>query len=169
MEAKRLVGSFASAFRQMVSNSGARSGRNFDGGRGGSGDDLGHQVANRTQEGESASQQLVEDYPQAVDVGGRSHGMNCPVDLFRRHVGRGSHHHAAARQPDVGGFGAAASQPKVRDNGLAAQIDHHVGGLEVAVNDASAVGFLHRQGHLRNEPDEFARRGQAALPDHFCK
>ncbi len=53
-----------------------------------------------------------------------------PDELFGRHVGR---------CPRANRFAGGARQPEVGDADLARRVEHHVGGLEVAMDDAAFV------------------------------
>ena len=99
--------------------------------------------------------QLVQHHPQAEEVGA---GVDLlPQRLLRAHVGNGPHHH-----PDLGlGLGAELGvegrrvvhrlprQPEVQDLDLPLRRDHRVGGLDVPVHDARAVGLLQGRRHLQ--------------------
>ena len=87
-------------------------------------------------EGQAARQHLEEDDAQRVDVRARV-GL-LALDLLGRHVLGRPDHHAGARDP----LGLdRAGDPEIHDPGVAVAVDHDVLGLEVAVDDAQAVGF----------------------------
>lgn len=74
-------------------------------------------------------------------------------DLFRRHVGGSSHDHACLRQARgsergvAGEFGADVfGETEIEDLDAAVGFHHHVGGFQIAVNDASLVGCGQRAG-----------------------
>ena len=80
-----------------------------------------------------AGEQLVEHQAERVDVAPDRDLL--ARQLLRRHVGR----RAGADLGAVDRLGEAG-QPEVGDLGLAAAVDHHVGRLEIAVQDALRVG-----------------------------
>ena len=86
-----------------------------------------------------AGQQLVEQHPGGIDIGGRAQGM--PLDLFGRKVGDGA--------DDLPGGGGArrltrtrrdrADEPEVRELDLVIGADQHVIRLDVTVDHARGV------------------------------
>ncbi len=77
------------------------------------------------------------------------------VDLLGRHVFRRSQHQAGSGQAVA--FGEPG-QPEIHDLGLALPVDHHVLGLEVAMDDAEAMGFGQAFGDLPADVDGLGSR-----------
>jgi hypothetical protein len=112
-------------------------------------DDLQERVERRLGlERRPAGEQLVEDGPQAVDVGGRGQPFFA-AGLLRRHVARRAQDGPAARPPGIAG--RALGQAEVGDVRLAARVEQDVGRFEVAVEDAALVRVMHRPRHRRNK------------------
>ena len=92
-----------------------------------------------------AGQQLVEQRPQAVDVAGRPQLLGLAGGLLGRHV--------AGRAEDGPGARlgrnrrSVLGQAEVGDVRLVVRLEQDVGGLEVAVQDAVAVGVVDAPGH----------------------
>src|SRR6202007_1065984 len=75
---------------------------------------------------------LVEDKPEGVDV---ALGRDFPASkLLRRHVGGRSRAGTFAFEA-----GGKARQAEIRDADFSCTVEHHIGGLQVAVNDAALV------------------------------
>ena len=74
--------------------------------------------------------------------------------LLGRHVGRRAEHLAVHRHRDFADF--AAGQAEVHEVWLAVAVDHDVGRLEVAVDDALFVGMVQRVGDFGAELGRFA-------------
>ena len=85
-------------------------------------------------EGDAAGQRLVEDHPDRVEVG--DGGDVEALRLLGREVVRGAHHRAGLGDLRDAGAGDA----EVGDDRLALAVDDHVLRLQVAVDDAVAVG-----------------------------
>ena len=113
-----------------------------------------------------AREQVIEDGADGVDVGALVDGL--ALGLLGRHVRRRAEDGAdfggvvvVRRHHRVGGDLAAAreilGQPPVDEHGLAEAADEHVGGLEVAVDDALAV----RVGHRLGDGDDVGQERQA--------
>src|SRR5437762_2482257 len=67
------------------------------------------------------------------------------LDLFRRHVGRGSDHGAGARRLALLALRLGdAGDAEIGQFGVAAGIDQDIGRLDVAVDDARLVGEVER-------------------------
>ena len=127
--------------------------------------------------GRLAGQQLVEQGAERVDVGA---GVDVLAPrLLRRHV-RGRAHDVSDRGrgragPGVGlldlvvadlalaAAGQVLGQAPVDDHGLAEVADHHVGRLDVAVDDALAVRVGDRLGHREHVRQEGHALVEAAL------
>ncbi len=76
-----------------------------------------------------AGEDLVEDQTQRIDVALESDFL--AGQLFGRHVGRG-----AAAHVGTGDLAGDSSQAEIREEHLAAAIEHHVVGLQIAMEDA---------------------------------
>ena len=98
-----------------------------------------------------AGQTLVEDRPQAVDVGERP-DLRGAGGLLRGHV-RGRAQDAVAGQGPF--LGEALGQSEIGDLGHAVRREQDVGRFQIAVNDTAQVGGVHRPG----EQLEHRRRG----------
>ena len=85
-----------------------------------------------------AREQLVQHQTECVDVG--PFGQFFPGKLFGRHVRRRARARLVAADP-----AGRPGQTEVGDLGPATSVDHHVGRLEVAVQDP----FLMRRGEPR--------------------
>ena len=88
-------------------------------------------------DGAGAREQHVEHGAQGVEVRTLVDGLS--GDLLRRHEGHGAHE--ATGNGELGGEGALGGldHPEVRELGDARGRDEHVGGLEVAVDEAVLV------------------------------
>ena len=94
-----------------------------------------------------AAEALVQGQRQGVDVGGGPGPQ--PVGLLGRHVGERPEHVAGAGQGPLAGDPGDAEVDELR---LAARGDQDVLGLDVAVDDAVAVGVRERGGGSRRRP-----------------
>jgi hypothetical protein len=92
--------------------------------------------------------------------------------LFRRHVRKGAHDHAGhragvlmridgRRSPDWIGI-HELRQAEVQDLHVPVASNHHVFGLQVAMDDARIVGGGERAGHLERHIDRIRGRQPAA-------
>ena len=152
--------------------------------RGGLGvEDLGEQAGEgRRGERRPAGQQLVQRRAEAVDIGAAIDRADVAARLLRRHVRGRAEQRARAGQAAVGG--RLAGEAEVGDDrppaAVVGALDEHVGRLDVAVDDAEAVGLVqrdrevagdrglvldrHRRGGLRQRRavDELEREVRAA-------
>ena len=120
-------------------------------------------------EGDAPGQRLVEDHPDRVEVGDA--GDVEALRLLGREVVRGPHHRAG-----LGDLGdAGAGDPEVGDDRLALVVDDHVLRLQVAVDDAVAVGEAGGLQHLADQRHRLRRgRGRASIssfsvgPSTYC-
>ena len=83
-------------------------------------------------EGRLAGEQLVEHESQRVEIALGRHGLS--GELLRSHVGRRPGKHLGALD-----LACQRGQAEVGDARAAATVEHHVGGLEIAVQDAELV------------------------------
>ena len=89
-------------------------------------------------------QQVIEDAAQSKDIARRAHLSEAAAGLFRRQEIGGTEHlarHGQARLA-VQAFG----QAKIGDARLVVAVNHHVGGLEVAVQNALRMRIVYRLG-----------------------
>ncbi len=98
-----------------------------------------------------AREELVEDEAQRVDVAARR--KLAAFELFGRHVGG----RAGLRLAPARLFGQRGDA-EVRDAHVAALVDHHVGGLEVAVEHALLVNRGESGAELPRDLDGLVRR-----------
>ena len=119
-----------------------------------------------------AGQQGVEGRAEAEDVGGRAESLDLAGRLLGAHERGGPHHRAghrrrgvAAREraerlrvgrPDRVGPVEGLGQAPVDDEGLAVGAKHDVVRLEIAVEDAPAVGVVDRLADRDKPGDELA-------------
>lgn len=96
----------------------------------------------RAGEGDVAGEQLVEEAAERVEVTGRAQ-RGISAGLLGRHVGRGADDDAGHGQGVVGGLGKTRDAEVAQFRGIAGGlVEEDVGRLEVAVDDAAAVGCL---------------------------
>ncbi len=107
--------------------------------------------------GSLPGQRLEQDHAEGPDVDARRD--EAAGELLGSHVGRGP---GAPPGLECRPPAQVAREPEVHDGGLVAA-QHHVGRLEVAVDDAAVVGGLHAVGQRRPERAH-VRLGQAAHP-----
>jgi hypothetical protein len=106
-------------------------------------------------EGSVAGQQLVEQYPQRVNVRPRVHVQPAHLRLLRAHVGRRANQLPVGREERLLGQRRLQrlGRPEVNHLGhgfAVVQRDQDVRGLEVAVDDAFLMGMLDGLAHGRN-------------------
>ena len=127
-----------------------------------------HQLPERGRlEGALAGEDFVEDQTQRVDVA--PGGDLLARQLLRSHVGRRS----SARLLALDARGNSR-QPKIGDADFSGAIEHYVGGLEVAMNDAAFVSRRQPGANLacdfrslvRREPPDAAHHGSEVLTVH---
>ena len=99
-------------------------------------------------------QQLVQDHPDRVEVGGVADRV--ALGLLGREVLGGAHDRAGQRHVR----GARAGDPEVGDARAALLVEDHVVRLEVAVDDAAPVGEARGAQDLHDDVDR-RRRGRA--------
>ena len=106
-----------------------------------------------------AGQHLVGHDRERVHVGAAGHGL--ARDLLRRHVRR--------RAQDLAGGGhhrgLDAGHAEVHQLRLPVGLDHDVGGLDVAVDDAGAVSGVHRFRHRGQDAQGLLRLDAPLLAD----
>src|SRR4051794_933694 len=91
----------------------------------------------RRAERSSPGEQLVEHQAEREDVA--ANGDALPEELLRRHIRRCSRTHIACLADD--------GKAEVHDADMSLVVEHHVGRLEIAMNDAA----LMRGGQSRTE------------------
>jgi len=118
----------------------------------------------RAGEGRPRRQQLVGHHAEGVEVGAVTH-LRIGHRLLRGHVGRRAQRdaHRGERLPP-GRVAQRLGHAEIHDQCMAAA-EHHVLGLEVAVDHAVAVGFGERIGDVAEDPHrvadgQLARLGQ---------
>jgi len=103
--------------------------------------------ARPSREGRLAGQEGVEGGAHGVDVGGDAHLVFQPRGLLGGHEAGGADHQALLGEPRAL---QGPGQAEIQDVGLQAPLvllDHDVGGLEVPVHEALAVGGVDGGGH----------------------
>jgi hypothetical protein len=111
-------------------------------------------------EGDPTDGHLVDHYPEGVDV--RRRCDLTTFDLFRRHIGRGSHHRTGHGESAAGSSGllTAPRQPKVGDHRPGTGVhgfEDDVGRLEIPVHHAGCMGGVEGRGHLFDEWQRLSR------------
>jgi hypothetical protein len=101
-------------------------------------------------------QQFVEDRPHRVDIHGWVSFLGPPLGLLGRHVAGRAHDRLAPGQRRLAV--EHLGQSEVADLGRALGRQEHVGGLEVAMDDAEPMGLGDPQGHLL---------GKSSRPDRW--
>ena len=110
----------------------------------------------------SASQCLVEDDAERVDVRPRVHLVGVPAGLLGGHVGVRPVDAAGDGDHRFGGLGQRLGQAEVEHAGVAVHVHEDVARLEVAVDDAALVGVVHRLAN-RGEQGQHRPQAQAVL------
>ena len=110
-------------------------------------DDRGQGLELASAEGRLALDREPQGGAERPQVGGRAHRFG--LDLLGRHVGGRAHHQAGRGQP---GVALDRGDAEVGQLGGAVLADHHVLGLEVAVDDPGPVGRLQRVQQPEPEP-----------------
>ena len=118
-------------------------------------------------EGAAPGEHLVEHGAERELIGAKIH--DGAARLFRRHVGQRAHHGARPRIARARhGFAVRVAarqscQAEVEYLGEAVVGDHHVLGLEIAMDDAGLVGFRKPVGDLCGNRECAAQRQRPAL------
>ena len=108
----------------------------------------------------TAGQHFVHENAQGIEVRTRVRGL--ALDLLRRDIGRRA---APGAEPVPARLVEEAGQPEIHDLRLAFLVDHDVLGLEVAMDDAQAVGFGEPVADLAGDGDGLAGGEAADLAD----
>ena len=121
-----------------------------------------------TREWRAAREQFVENRPQGIHVRRGGHSRRTAGGLLGCHVGRGADHRAGDGE---GGFLLREFRdPEINEMRHTRGIQEHIGGLEVAVNDAPAVGIMHRPGCRDDQRGDAVGRSQdRAQRGRFCR
>ena len=107
-------------------------------------------------EGRGAGEQLIEQHAEGEEVGAGIH--LAAAGLLGRHGMGGPHHHSLGRE----GVGLRyLGDAEIEDLGVPLPRDHHVLGLEVAVNEAGGVGRREPFGDLPGQAQGEAGRRHA--------
>ena len=96
-----------------------------------------------------AGQHLVQDGPEAVDVGAAVQAAFARR-LLRAHVGRGADEDARVRQPVASRDTDGVRDAEVADHRVA-EIEQHVLGFDIAMDDAPTVRVRQRVGDLARD------------------
>ena len=113
-------------------------------------------------EGHRAGDRLDEDEAERVHVGLAVDGL--ALGLLRRGVAGGAEHGALRLGPRR--LGQGAGQAEVGDAQPAVVAEQEVGGLDVAVDEAAAVGVVEGPGGLEADEQGLRRREPDALVEH---
>ena len=113
-------------------------------------------------EGGCPREQLVQQHAEGVDVAPPVHLEAAHLGLLGAHVGRRADELAVLREERPLGQPMArrlgdAEVDHLRDGHAVMKRDHHVGGLQVAVDDALRVRVVHGPAHVREELQPLAR------------
>ena len=119
----------------------------------------------------SARRQLVQDHAQREDVGPRI--QRAPEHLLGGHVagrahpcaGFGEQGRRVTAHLGAGVGGERLGQPEVHHFHVALRRDHDVGGLEIAMHHAAAMGFFQGIGQLGRHLDDLPHREERAPGD----
>ena len=121
-----------------------------------------HLLRARPGERRPARQQLVRHHAEGVEVGPVIH-VRVGHRLFRRHVGRRAQRDAHGRERLApGGLAQRLGHAEIHHQRVPAA-EHHVLGLEIAVDHAVAVGFGERVGDVAEDAHRVADRQLALL------
>ena len=116
-----------------------------------------NQFRRRFGERSLARENFIEDQPQRINVA--AGGYFSPPQLFGRHVGWGAA--ANLRPADVIGH---SRQAKVGDHHLASSIEHDIGRLQVAMENALGVGRGQSRAEMACNVERFVGREPADAP-----
>ena len=105
----------------------------------------------------AAGQELIQDRPQGMHVGGAAHGSGRAPGLLGGHVGGGAHDRAGPGQLRV--VVQELGEAEVGNLRRAVGGDQDVRGLEVAVDNLQAVRLGHAEGHV-----EHGLNGEPGVP-----
>jgi hypothetical protein len=111
----------------------------------------GHGVVLRKRQ--PSGQQLIQDDPDRIQVGGASQCV--PSSLLRRHIGGGPQRRAGQRQRAAGGISGDA---EICESGNAISANQDVLRLDVAMDDSRPMHSLQTAQHLNAKLDRLAHR-----------